>query len=82
MAEQDWVPVTDAAGKVLGWPQEPDPVTGKYDGDTVPVMLETRDGDPVAMANLDVDYLGEIDDSMVPQELIDADLVAKWVTPR
>jgi hypothetical protein len=44
-------------------------------------MLETADGDPVAMANLDVDYFGEIDEDLVPQELIDAELVAKWITP-
>lgn len=77
-----WTPVTDAAGEVLGWMAPADVETGKYDGDTVPVVLETADGDPVAMANLDVDYFGEIDDSLVPQELIDAELVAKWITPR
>jgi hypothetical protein len=82
MTEQEWQPVTDAAGKVLGWTQAPDPAMGKYLGDTVAVVLETRDGDPVAMAELDVDYFGEIDEDLVPQELIDADLVAKWVTPR
>jgi hypothetical protein len=75
----EWTPVTGAAGKVAGWMQPPDPVTGKYPEDTVPVILETCDGDPVAMANLDVDYFGEIDDDLVPQELIDAELIAKWV---
>jgi hypothetical protein len=64
-----------------GWMKAPDPRSGKYDGDTVPVVLETADGDLVAMTNLDVDYFGEIDDDLVPQELIDAELVAKWVTP-
>jgi hypothetical protein len=78
----DWTPVTNAAGEVVGWTQAPDPVTGKYPEDTVDVMLETKDGDPVAMAKLDVDYSGEIDDDLVPEELIDAELVAKWITPR
>ena len=73
MAEQPWQEVPG------GWMQPPDPATGKYDGDTVDVVLETRDGDPVAMAKLDVDYFGEIDDGLVPQELIDAELIAKWV---
>jgi hypothetical protein len=72
MAEQEWQEVPG------GWMQPPDPATGKYDGDTVTVFLETRDGDLVAMANLDVDSFGEIDDSLVPQELIDAELTTKW----
>jgi hypothetical protein len=46
------------------------------------VFLETADGDLVAMAKLDVDYFGEIDDDLVPQELRDAELTAKWSTPR
>lgn len=74
--DTDWTPVTG------GWVQAPDPVTGKYPGDTADVVLETAGGDPVAMAKLDVDYFGEIDEDLVPQELIDAGLVAKWVTPR
>jgi hypothetical protein len=58
--------------------QAPDPMTGKYPGDTVDVFLETADGELVAMAKLDVDYFGEIEDELVPQELIDAELTAKW----
>ena len=76
MTQQGWREVPG------GWMQAPDPVTGKYPEDTVDVMLETKDGDPVAMTHLDVDYSGEIDDDLVPQELIDAELVAKWITPR
>jgi hypothetical protein len=80
--DSSWEPVTDGSGAVLGWTQAPDPVSGKYPEDTVDVILETAGGDPVAMARLDVDYFGEIDDSLVPQELTDAELVAKWVTER
>jgi hypothetical protein len=65
MAEGAWMPVTG------GWMKAPDPVTGKYDGDTVPVVLSGADGDPVAMTNLDVDYFGQIDDGMIPGELLD-----------
>jgi hypothetical protein len=71
-------PVTGADGEVLGWMQAPDPVTGKYDGDTVPVVLSTAAGDPVAMTNLDTDYFGAIDESLVPDELTGAELVAHW----
>jgi hypothetical protein len=78
----DWTPVTAADGAVLGWTQAPDPVSGKYPEDTVDVFLETAGGDLVAMAKLDVDYFGEIDDDLVPQELRDAELTAKWSTPR
>jgi hypothetical protein len=77
-----WQPVTAPDGTVAGWMIPPDPVTGKHPGDTVAVVLETADGDPVAMADLDVDWWGEIDESLVPQELIDAELTAKWVTER
>lgn len=80
--EQPWQEVRAADGTVLGWMQAPDPVTGKYPEDTVDVFLETADGDLVAMAKLDVDSFGEIDDDLVPQELIDAELTAKWATPR
>jgi hypothetical protein len=78
MSETGWQPVTNASGKVVGWTMPPGP-DGRYPEDTVDVMLETKDGDPVAMAKLDVDYFGEIDKAMVPQELIDAELIAKWV---
>jgi hypothetical protein len=80
--DSTWEPVTGADGAALGWTQAPDPVSGRYPEDTVDVILETADGDPVAMARLDVDWFGEIDESQVPQEIIDAELVAKWVTPR
>jgi hypothetical protein len=72
VAEGGWTPVHG------GWMQPPDPATGRYDGDTVPTVLTTADGDPVAMTNLDVDYFGAIDESLVPGELIDAELVAHW----
>lgn len=78
--EQPWEPVTGADGAVLGWMQAPDPVTGRYDGDFVSVALETADGELVAMADLDVDYWGNIDESLVPQEIIDAELTAHWVS--
>jgi hypothetical protein len=74
----DMTPVTGPDGTVLGWMQPPDPATGKYDGDTVPAVLTTADGDPVAMTNLDTDYFGAIDEDLVPQELIDAELTAHW----
>jgi hypothetical protein len=63
----DWQPVTG------GWMSEPD-----REEDTVPVVLTDRWGDPVAMTRLDVDYFGEIDDALVPDELIDAELTAHW----
>ena len=74
----EWQEVRAADGTVAGWMQAPDPVTGKYPEDTIPAILETRDGDPVGAINLDVDYFGHVDPDMVPQELIDAELVAWW----
>jgi hypothetical protein len=64
MAEGERTPVNG------GWMQAPGP-DGKYPGDTVPVVLCGADGDPVAMTNLDVDYFGQIDDAMIPGELLD-----------
>ena len=56
-----------------GWMAEPD-----REEDTIPVVLTTRDGDLVGMTRLDVDWFGEIDDALVPQELRDAELIAHW----
>jgi hypothetical protein len=69
-----WQPVNG------GWMQAPDPATGRYPEDTVDVVLVTKDGDPAAMARLDVDYFGEIDDALVPEELSEAELTAVWWT--
>ena len=60
----EWQPVTG------GWMQAPGP-DGKYPEDTRPVVLCRPDGEPVAMATLDVDYFGEIDDDLIPGELLD-----------
>jgi hypothetical protein len=71
MPDDRWTPVPG------GWMQAPGPA-GRYPGDAVAVVLETRDGDPVAMAELDVDWFGAIDDGLVPAELTDAELTAIW----
>jgi hypothetical protein len=73
----EWTPVHDAAGKVVGWTMPPGP-DGRYPEDTIPAILETRDGDPVGTTRLDVDYFGVVDPEMVPQEIMDAELVAWW----
>jgi hypothetical protein len=59
-----------------GWMVPPGP-DGKHPGDTKEFLITDNRGQPVGVATLDVDYFGDIDDSLVPAELDGA--VAVWV---
>jgi len=55
------------------------------DEDTVDVLFETLDGEPVTAARCDVDYFGNIDEALVPQEIRDLSEIVPlraWWKPR